>query len=154
MNLHEETFQLCAVPLFRRIDVSKLKLLAFTSERQEFAAGEIICHQGEEGESAFVILRGQVEVLVAAGPEGTPTKVSELGPNSVVGEMATLCDRPRSATIRALTPVDALRIPRDSMRGLLHSNPLAMIEIIRLLSDRLAATSQELGRLRNICADA
>lgn len=154
MNLHEETCQLCAVPLFRRIDASKLKLLAFTSERQEYAPGEIICSQGDEGESAFVILRGRAEVLVAAGPEESLTKVSELGPNSVVGEMATLCDRPRSATVRALTPVDALRIPRDSLRSLLHSNPLAMIEIIRLLSDRLAATTEELGKLRNICANA
>lgn len=154
MNLNEETMQLCGVPLFRRIDASKLKLLAFTSERQDYEPGEVICRQGDEGDSAFVILRGRAEVLVAAGASASLTKVSELEPNSVVGEMAALCDRPRSATVRALTRVEALRIPRDSLRGLLQSNPLAMIEIIRVLSDRLVATTEELGRLRNLCAEA
>ncbi len=154
MNLNEETLQLCGVPLFRRIDASKLKLLAFTSERLEYAPGDIICHQGEEGDGAFVILTGRAEVLVAAGPDGALTPVSELAPNSIVGEMATLCDRPRSATVRALTRVEALRIPRDSLQTLLNSNPTAMIEVIRVLADRLAATTEELGRLRNACAGA
>ena len=154
MDLNNETLQLCGVPLFQRIDASKLKVLAFTSERLEYAEGDVICYQGDEGDSAYVILSGRAEVLVTAGSTGVLTRVSLLERNPIVGEMAVLCDRPRSATVRALTPVIALRIPRDSLQSLLNANPGAMIEVVRMMADRLAATTEELGRLRGLCPQA
>lgn len=154
MNLNEETSMLCSVPLFRKINPAKLKLLAFASERLDYDPGEVICHQGDEGDSAFVILKGQAEVLVQTRPGDGMQHVTDLQPNALVGEMAVLCDRPRSATVRALTPVQALRVPREALRDLLQHNPAAMIEVIRILADRLALTTEELGRIRSACAGA
>lgn len=150
MNLNDETLQLCGVPLFQRIEASSLRRLAFTSERYEYGPGEVICEQGTEGDGAFVLLSGKAEVLIRTAPGAEMVSVSELGPNAIVGEMATLTGQLRSATVRALTPVEALQIPRDALLELLNNNPSAMIEVLRVLAQRLAATTDELGRLRTI----
>ena len=149
MDLNQETLQLCGVPLFRRIDAAKLRRLAFTSERFEYMPGEVICEQGDEGDGAFVLLSGTAEVMVHVGAQKDLIRVSELGPNAIVGEMATLTSLPRSATVRALTTVEALRIPREALLDLVNNNPSAMIEVVRVMAERLAATTDELGRLRN-----
>ena len=78
---------------------SKLKLLAFTSDRMSFDPGQILFEQGDAGDAAYVVLYGTAEVLVNRA--GSQIKVADLEKNSIVGEIAILCDVPRTATVRA-----------------------------------------------------
>ena len=55
MSLNEEVEVLRSVPLFAKIEPSKLKLLAFTSERLTFLPGGELFHQGDPGEAAYII---------------------------------------------------------------------------------------------------
>ncbi|HEY0275145.1 MAG TPA: cyclic nucleotide-binding domain-containing protein, partial [Paenirhodobacter sp.] len=155
MDLNDEARLLRSVPLFQRIDSSKLRLLAFSSERYSYAPGEIICRQGDDGDSAFVILIGNAEVMVSL-PEASGGemlhKVADLGPNAIVGEMSVLCNRPRSATVRAVTPMEALRIERGVLLNLLQTDPIVMNEVLHVLAERLAVTTEELGRARKVSA--
>ena len=64
MSLNEEVDVLRQVPLFARIDPAKLKLLAFTSERLAYPAGSELFHQGDPGDSAYIILDGEADILV------------------------------------------------------------------------------------------
>ncbi len=151
MDLNDEARLLKSVPLFQRIDPSRLRLLAFSSERYCYSPGEIICRQGDDGDSAYVILLGTAEVMVSTPAPGGGEelhKVADLGPNALVGEMAVLCNRARSATVRAVTPLEALRIDRSFLLDLLQNDPIAMNEVLRVLADRLATTTEELGRAR------
>ncbi|TIR56227.1 MAG: Crp/Fnr family transcriptional regulator, partial [Mesorhizobium sp.] len=56
MLLKDEVGMLQRVPLFSGIEPTKLKLLAFTSDRVSYSAGQILFRQGDEGDAAYVIL--------------------------------------------------------------------------------------------------
>jgi CRP-like cAMP-binding protein len=77
---------------------------------RDYAAGEIIIRQGDPGHAAYLVVRGQVEV-VAEGPAGA-RRLSRLGPEAIFGEMALIDGRPRSATVRAIVPTSCLIITR------------------------------------------
>jgi CRP-like cAMP-binding protein len=143
MLLNDEVKMLRQVPMFSGIAAAKLKLLAFTSERVAYRGGEVLFHQGEDGDAAYVILRGQADVLVNT-PQGE-VKVAELSENSVVGEIAILCDIARTATVRAVTPVEALRISKENFCKMMMDFPEMMFEVMRVLASRLSQTTAELS---------
>lgn len=147
MLLKDEVGMLRRVPLFSGVEPAKLKLLAFTSDRVSYNPGQILFHQGDEGDAAYVILSGTADILVDS--ETGQIKVAELEPNSIVGEIAILCDVSRTATVRAAAPLEALRIRKDHFLRLLKEFPEMTIEIVRVLADRLSHTTAELADARN-----
>lgn len=140
MSLHEEVEVLRNIPLFANIEPSKLKLLAFTSERLAFQPGQALMRQGESGDSAFVIISGEADVMVNT-PAG-PLKVAHYGKNALAGEIAMLCDVPRTATVTATTEVVTLRISKDLFFRLVREFPQMAIEIMRVLASRLEKTNE------------
>jgi putative ABC transport system ATP-binding protein len=61
---NEEIRVLRSVPIFGNLDTARLKLLAFTSERTVFAAGEVLFRQGDESDAAYVLLSGTADVVI------------------------------------------------------------------------------------------
>jgi CRP-like cAMP-binding protein len=84
MSLAKDVEVLRSIPIFAKIEPAKLKLLAFTSERLEFMDGDELCHQGDFGDAAYIILDGQADVLVDT-PNGA-LKVAEVGRNDIIGQ--------------------------------------------------------------------
>ncbi len=146
-SIEDEVSMLRRIPLFAHIETAKLKLLAFTSERLAYEAGQTLCHQGDPGDAAYVIIDGAADVLVET-PNG-PLKVAHLAKNAIVGEIAILCDMPRTATVRAATPLSALKIKKEQFLKLVTEFPDLSIEMLRELASRLAATTAELTEARN-----
>jgi CRP-like cAMP-binding protein len=142
MLLKDEVGMLRRIPLFAGVEPSKLKLLAFTSDRVSYNAGQTLFNQGDEGDAAYVILSGTADILVnsAAGP----IKVAEAEPNSIVGEIAILCDVSRTATVRATGQLETLRIRKEHFFRLLKEFPEMTIEILRVLASRLSHTTADL----------
>ncbi|HXV28979.1 MAG TPA: Crp/Fnr family transcriptional regulator [Sinorhizobium sp.] len=147
MLLKDEVEMLRRITLFAGLPPAKLKLLAFTSDRVLYSAGESLFHQGDIGDAAYVILSGKADVLVAT-PKGQ-LKVAEVEQNSIVGEIAILCNTPRTATIKTSTPLEALRIRKDDFLKLLADFPEMAVEIMRVLADRLSQTTSELTEARS-----
>ena len=145
-QLNTEVEMLRRIPLFSRIEPAKLKLLAFTSEHVTFQDGQILMRQGEIGAEAFVLLEGRVAVMVDS-PDGQVT-VAELGNNEIIGEIAILCDVPRTASIKALGEVKTLRIRKEQFLQLIAQFPQMGIEIMRSLADRLSTTTMELAEAK------
>ncbi len=142
MGLQEEVELLKKIPLFAKIDLSKLKLLAFTSERLTYAAGDILFEQGDAGDAAYIIIGGDAEVIV--GTPGGPLVVATLKQNEIVGEIAILCDVPRTATVRAKTKLTSLRITKELFFSLVVEFPEIAVEIMRELATRLERTTTQL----------
>lgn len=142
MSLSEEVELLRNIPLFCKIEPSKLKLLAFTSERLTFASGQNLFLQGEVGDSAYIIVEGTADVIVDA-PEG-PLTVAKVGKNDIVGEIAILCDVPRTATVRATSELTTLRISKELFFQLVAEFPQMAVEIMRELASRLERTTAQL----------
>jgi len=143
MNLNEEVELLKRVPIFAKIEQAKLKLLAFTSERVNFTAGQEVCHQGDQGDTMYVILGGVADVLINDS-NGGQIAVAEMKKNSFFGEIAILCDVPRTATIKAKEPLSTLKITKDMFYRLVAEFPQMAVEIMRELAHRLEDTNQKL----------
>ncbi|MEE2970161.1 MAG: cyclic nucleotide-binding domain-containing protein [Pseudomonadota bacterium] len=142
MSLNEEVDLLRKIPLFAKIDPSKLKLLAFTSERLTYGAGQELFHQGDVGDTAYIIIDGEADVLV-----DTPTgelAVAKLKQNDLVGEIAILINVPRTATVRADSELTTLAISKDQFFRMIGEFPDMAVEIMRELAQRLERTTTQL----------
>ncbi len=142
MTLHEEVEALRNIPLFAKIDASKLKLLAFTSERVNYDPGKDLFKQGDPGDAAYIILDGEADIIV--NTPGGELVVASMKKNDFVGDIAILCDVPRTATVRATKPLSTLVITKDLFFQLVTEFPDMSVAIMRELAQRLHKTTQDL----------
>lgn len=152
MSLNEEVELLRGVPLFAKIEPSKLKLLAFTSERLTFAANQVLFRQGDIGDAAYIIIDGQADVVVET-PDG-PLTVAQLGKNAFVGEIAILIDVPRTATVKATSKLETLKISKELFFRLVKEFPEMAVEIMRELARRVEAMNVRLADANRKLAQA
>lgn len=147
MGLIQETEALRKLSMFSKLDGSKLKLLAFTSQLLSFDAGEELCHVGDVADCAYVIISGVVEIL--AQTEAGEVVALTRGENELIGEMAILMGEPRSATMRAREHVSAMRITGEMFLKLLSENPQVSLDVMRQLSIKLAQAHQQFERVQD-----
>ncbi len=139
MAIQAEAAALAKVPMFRDIRSSNLKLLAFGSKRVTFERGETLFRQGDKGNAAYVILSGEVDILL---DDGTPDEkqVARLGQHEPVGEIALLATVPRTAGARAFSKVVALEIEKEPFLQIIENDPKVAANAARIASERLANT--------------
>lgn len=147
MSLNEEVELLRKIPLFAKLEPSKLKLLAFTSDRLTYDAGHKLFNQGDMGDAAYIIVEGEADVLVDT-PKGE-IRVATLSRNDFVGEIAILCDVPRTASVLAKTELVTLRISKDLFFRLIAEFPQMAVEIMRELAHRLERMNAQLLEARS-----
>ena len=145
LDINEMVTLLMEIPMFKGIGRSKLKLLAFTSERINFEENQVVFRQGEAGDRAFVVIEGQAEVVLEV--EGGEKTVATLGRSELFGEMALLTHIPRSTTIRAKTPLALLSISQDVFLRMVEENSDMAIAMMQMLAERLASTLREYGKV-------
>ena len=142
MSIDKEVEILRQIPLFANIDPAKLKLMAFASERLTFQSGHSLFRQGDPGDAAYIIVEGTVDILVDT-PSGSIT-VATLAKNDIVGEIAILCDVPRTATVTAMGELVTLKITKDLFFRMVTDFPEMGVEIMRVLAHRLEQTTAQL----------
>ena len=147
MSLIEEVDLLRRSPLFSNVEPSKLKLMAFTSERLKFREGAELFHQGDMGDSAYIIIDGSVEIIVST-PNGD-VKVAHVNKNDIVGEIAILCDVPRTASVIADHDIEVLKISKELFFQMVGEFPQMAVEIMRELAMRLEKTTSQLTQALN-----
>ena len=107
--------------------------------RDWIAPGMALIEQGGRTGQLYVLKEGQLDVL-RDGKHVSTIKT----PGAVVGEMSVLLDMPQSATVRAITEVEFFVI--DNALEVLHSHPDWLLQIARLLAQRVNATTALLTR--------
>jgi CRP/FNR family transcriptional regulator, cyclic AMP receptor protein len=144
MSIKEETEALKRIPLFAKLDPAKLKLLAFMSQRLSFDPGQAVFAQGDPGDAAYIVLEGEASVSIDT--PGGPLSIARLLKNEIVGEIAILCDVPRTAHVRAAgdKPLVCLKIEKDDFMALVNEFPSMGVEIMRELARRIVKTNQQL----------
>lgn len=146
MSLTKDMEVLRSIPLFAKIEPAKLKLLAFTSERLSFMEGDEVCREGDTGDAAYIILDGQADISVKTA-SGSLT-VATLGKNDIIGEIAVLCDVPRTATVTAKTDLETLRVAKENFFQLVTQFPQIGVQVMHELAERLHQTTQDLTQAR------
>jgi CRP/FNR family transcriptional regulator, cyclic AMP receptor protein len=134
------------IPVFALLDPASLKLLAFSSSYLTFNDGEALFHQGEPGDSVFVIDEGEVEVTIRV--DGAAIHLARLGKHDLFGEMAVICNLPRTADVCARGPLKVLQIEGDVFLRLVTANPDAALGVMRVLTERLMRFTELYERMK------
>ena len=146
MSLDQEVEALRQVPLFANIEPARLKLMAFASERLTYKPGQRLFEQGDAGDAAYIILEGAADILVRT--DGHEIKVATLKKNEIVGEIAILCDVPRTATVLVKEKLETLVISKELFYRLVLEFPQIAVEIMRELAQRLERMNTQLRELQ------
>lgn len=104
------------IPFRRDISIITPKL-TFKLTHAHYEAGDIIINEGEQGDCAYLLLSGKVEVL--KNNEGKMIHVAYLNQGDYFGEMSLLTAMPRTATIKCVTTVEVAAIAHDQFMDLL-----------------------------------
>ncbi len=146
MDLVQETDLLRKIPMFAKLDVSKLKLLAFTSELVNYQDGDILFEIGDSADSAYVIMQGAVDVTVDT--DSGPVVASTLQRDQLFGEMALLNNLPRNATLKAHGDLLVMKISADMFLQLISENADMALDVMRQLSAKLARSHELVTQLQ------
>ena len=147
MSLEQEVELIRQFPIFSKIQLAMQKLLCFSSERLTYDAGQVMFNAGDAADAAYIIIDGSVEISVPT-PSG-PIIVNQLGKNELLGEIAIFGDVPRTATAKAMSKVETLKISKDMFVKVIRENPDAAVELIKILAGRLANTTSQLTQTRS-----
>lgn len=128
-------------PLFEGLPADALQEIAAAMRHHHVEAREIICREGEPGQSLFVIEHGLAHVIVTNPDTGHSGSIARLRRGDVVGEMSLVTGEVRSATVLAGAPTDILELDREAFTALLARHPMILTNLTRILSDRLARTN-------------
>lgn len=109
--------------LFAQVDSPTLETVARTLRRRRFKRNGVIFHQGDPGDSLFIIESGSVKVVLLSPDGGEDAIIATLGPGMSFGELALLDGAARSASAIAVEPVEALVLDRGSFDQLLDTEP-------------------------------
>jgi CRP-like cAMP-binding protein/small-conductance mechanosensitive channel len=139
--------------LLRRIEViqclneEEQRQLASHMRKASFAPGEVILRQGDPGDSAYLVQRGRVRILLS-NDSGLSEQVACLAPGDFFGEMSLLTGEPRSATAVALDQVDCYQLAKPDLDAVFAGRPELAGDIAGVLANRqegLAAVREKLS---------
>ncbi|MGV6818158.1 MAG: Crp/Fnr family transcriptional regulator [Thiotrichales bacterium] len=123
------------------------QLLSFGSHRY-YRADSSIIFQGDDSSGVFIVLSGYVKVF-HTDENGVETGYRLQGPGELVGELALIDQQPRSATVSAISDVEALYIPASVFIHKIESDPALAIKLLLTFSKRIRSLSTKLNHYAN-----
>jgi HEAT repeat protein len=146
LSIIERILLLRLVPLLTDLSPTDLQRVAAIATENDFVAGEILCEQGETGNEMFVIVSGEVRIVVSS--EGQPEKdIARRTTGNVVGEMSIISGDTRIASVIAVGDVRTLCLDRLSFESLLRERPEVGLAVMRELCGRLKELSYAVPHL-------
>ncbi len=130
-------------PLFAALRAAELdELLAFTTERR-FSRDSSVFQRGEAGGSLLVLVQGRLRIG-AVSVDGKEVTIGMVEPGGVVGELALLDAKPRSADVTAMEDSTVVVVERRDFLPFLTRNPDLLLRLLALLCERLRRTNMAL----------
>jgi CRP-like cAMP-binding protein len=123
--------RLAQIELFDGFSQAELQRIASLVEEIQAEEGAVLTEQGKPGQECYIVVEGDASFEVGGERKGT------IGPGEPIGEMSLIDNRPRSGTVRALTPMKLLALDARQFRTLLDEMPKANRAIMAKLSERL-----------------
>lgn len=129
--------------------MSSIEELRKIGEIVSYKEDEILFQQGEKGDSAFLILKGTVAVILNSIYDGSEIVIAEIGEGDIVGEMAVLDESRRAATVKCIAPMVALKIKEDHFTDFIKMNPKYAKGLLCSLSRRINTTREKITERMN-----
>ena len=124
-------------PLFAGLDREHLEAVVSVGRRVSYQPGQAVVERGDPGDAMYIVLGGAAEVDVGG-------RFHRLERGDFFGEMAVLAGEPREATVKAVEPLEALRIPADEFQAFLADNPQIAVGMLKSLVERLREVQDRL----------
>ncbi len=121
--------------LFSGLSDEDLNALSEQTQLLHVPSSTNLIEQGAPGDSAYVVVEGEFEVIKKSDVQDIVIAVRQSG--EVFGEMALLDRAPRTATVRAVADSQVLKIPGDAFQAMLRQSPTAALSILQTVSLRL-----------------
>jgi CRP/FNR family cyclic AMP-dependent transcriptional regulator len=133
-------------PLFSGLGPEPLRAIAQTLRRRRFRRGEVLFHEGDPGDSLFIVASGAVKVVVPS-EEGGEAILATLQRGDFLGELALLDGAPRSASAIALEATETLALPRERFNALVASEPVIRDALLSSLAGELRRLTAHVAEL-------
>ena len=117
-----------------------LEQLASRAHVKRYRKGETIITRGDDGDSLMILLAGRAKISNITS-DAREIVLNFLGKGDVIGEIAILDGAPRTASVFAIDDTEALVLYRRDLLPVLLKSPDAMLELIKILCEKLRATS-------------
>jgi CRP/FNR family transcriptional regulator, cyclic AMP receptor protein len=131
------------IPLFELLDDREREDLANRLEVERFAADTSIFQIGDPGDAVYIISSGEVEVFFR-NDTGEQITLERACKGDFFGEISFLDGGCRSASVRATTETEVLRLDRDDLAKFLESRPYAAMHLLAAMGRRLRTTVERL----------
>jgi small-conductance mechanosensitive channel/CRP-like cAMP-binding protein len=138
------------VALLRRVDFlavlpdDAIATLADLTETRVYGPGEPVLQQGEAGDELFVVVDGQVSIVVGR-ERGSLAEVSRLGPGQFFGEMSLMTGDARTATVRAIRETELLVVGKHAFSQILTHAPELAEKVANVLTHRQVELDEHLA---------
>ena len=142
LSLMERILFFKRIPLFSNLSSRDIKQVAAIAQEETFSDGTAIVLEGEVGDVMYLIVSGEVRVIVSRGDK--EVELARRTGGEYVGEMALISKEPRNATLRAVGNVRALSIDQKSFESLLRDRSDVSLAVIQVLCERLKEAGQKL----------
>lgn len=127
--------------LLDELETHELGDLMTQARTERYGANEVIFRKGDPGRSMMTVMKGRIKIS-STSLEGKEVVLTVLGRGEILGEMAILEGRPRSADATALEPSELMVLDRRDFIPFLERNPKICVRLLRILSGRLRRTSE------------
>jgi CRP-like cAMP-binding protein len=135
---------LSRMPLFADLSPDDLQALSEALHRGTARRGDTLFHEGEEGDTLYLILDGKVKITRAAA-DGRENLLAVLGPGEVFGELSLFDPGPRTASATVVSHLDYAAMPHTRLKPWLSRRPEAAELLLRVLARRLRRTNTALA---------
>jgi CRP-like cAMP-binding protein len=123
--------------LFESLSQEERELLGRRAFRQDFHVDEKLFGFGDPGESMMIVLQGSIRIRRPMGGEDREMILNDLEPGDILGEMAVLDGKPRSAEARGITNGKVLILARRELMPFLEGHPKVALALLAALCDRI-----------------
>jgi len=139
--------------LFEGLKANDVKIFLKKCEQLSIGAGEILFHEGDKSEDAYIVMEGRLGIrchLLEKNQSSVPLTpvMSYVEPGSITGEFALIDSQPRYAEVFAPVPTRVLIVNHDTFHAAISMRPETgaklMFNVAKILVDRMRETNEKL----------
>lgn len=133
-------------PLFESLDDDAATALIRTMTQARYERGDVLFHEGDDGDRLYVIAEGKVKLGRTSG-DGRENLFSILGPGEMFGELSVFDPGPRTTKATAVAESQLVQLGHDDLHQFLTERPLVAATLLRALAQRVRRTNEALADL-------
>ena len=147
MTLEDDIAHLRKLDFFAGFNEEQLRMLAFGSRKMRFSDGAELFHPGQSTDGAYLLQTGKIGIRQPM--HNGEDRFDELGPGSLIGELALISRNKRIGTAIVLEACEVLKIQRDAMHRILEEYPELAVDLHQRISSSIINIGKELEKVQS-----